>query len=317
MKCPACFSENLTVKYKDLLYDDRYAYPGRFSLLVCGQCGHGRLDREFSGHEITNLYTGYYPRSSYSISDYKPVCIASGLDALFDASGSFAYKYVPERVRVLDIGCGYCETLGYHESRGCDAYGCEADANVRMVAEKYGFKVHIGVFDHSAYEAGFFDYITMDQLIEHIGNPAEILMGASRILKKGGRLIISTPNMNGFFARLLKARWLHWHVPYHMNFFTKESMTALAERAVLKLVSWRTITDPSWLTHQQIHFTARPIEGEASIFWSPAAKRGLLDKIKHKLFPYAFHKFYINHLLTKMLDTAGIGDNQLFIFEKQ
>ncbi len=39
---------------------------------------------------------------------------------------------MPRNVRVLDIGCGFGESLGYYEARGCEAYGVEADENTRL-----------------------------------------------------------------------------------------------------------------------------------------------------------------------------------------
>jgi methionine biosynthesis protein MetW len=47
-----------------------------------------------------------------------------------------------------------------------------------------------------------FDYIVVSDVIEHLRNRTQLLRGARRFLKEGGRLIVSTPNIALWFYRL-------------------------------------------------------------------------------------------------------------------
>jgi methionine biosynthesis protein MetW len=47
-----------------------------------------------------------------------------------------------------------------------------------------------------------FDYVVISDVIEHLRNRRQLLRGARRYLKEGGRLIISTPNVALWFYRL-------------------------------------------------------------------------------------------------------------------
>jgi 2-polyprenyl-3-methyl-5-hydroxy-6-metoxy-1,4-benzoquinol methylase len=47
-----------------------------------------------------------------------------------------------------------------------------------------------------------FDYVVVSDVIEHLRNRTQLLRGARRYLKEGGRLIISTPNIALWFYRL-------------------------------------------------------------------------------------------------------------------
>ena len=76
------------------------------------------------------------------------------------------------------------------------------------LAEKFGFNVHIGLFDPQIYQKDFFDYITLDQVLEHIQDPVLILKGIKKILRPGGTVVISTPNANGWGARFFKRKWV-------------------------------------------------------------------------------------------------------------
>jgi len=298
------------------LYDDRYGYPGVFSLLECAACGHRRLNVAFSTEQLKDMYTRYYPRSMYDPEKHKPHREKSRLRNCVNAEYCYAYRWVPRNVRVLDIGCGYAETLGYHRSRGCDAYGVEVDENVRKVAELYGYKIHMGLFDPKLYEPGSFDYVTMDQVIEHFADPVAELQGVARILKTGGKAILCTPNSNGWGRKLYGRRWVHWHAPYHLQHFSARSMTMAAGKAGLIVETARTITPPMWLHFQRNHLLANPKMGHPSRYWVPFERKDRTSKAMAAGTLLLFHCTGINHLIARITDYLGAGDNYHFVLKK-
>ena len=312
-KCVVCEG---ALNYCKTLYDDRFGYPGDFRLLSCGGCGHKSLDTQFLAEEIRKLYTEYYPRSHYSLDSYKPYSELPSFKSWIDGARSFAFRWVPSNVRVLDIGCGFGETLGYHKARGCDVYGVEADENIRRVAEKFDFKVHVGLFDPSIYEPEFFDYVTLDQVIEHVTDPLQVLKDIATVMKRDGTLILSTPNANGWGSRFFGRRWIHWHTPYHLQFFSEKSMRIAAEKAGLNLARMETVTDSYWLVHQLFHLMTRPKMGRPSVYWIPNMKMTSLQKQVFKLIPWV-HRSKVNHVITRLFDAVGQGDNYLFFLRKK
>jgi 2-polyprenyl-3-methyl-5-hydroxy-6-metoxy-1,4-benzoquinol methylase len=297
------------------LYDDRYAYPGFYNVYRCESCGHMHLDHRFSPTELANLYTEYYPRGTYSVDQHRVPPVPRGLGAWLRGDRCAAFYWVPERVRVLDIGCGYCESLGYHKARGCEVYGVEADANARTIADAFGYTVHIGLFDPSLYQTEYFDFVTLDQVIEHVTDPKEFLAGVARVLKPGGTVVVSTPNPSGFGRRLFGARWIHWHIPYHLQYFTLHSMRLLAETVGLEVRAQCTLTHSEWLYFQFMHLIAIPPCGTSHPFW--AAKPWFTRQAHlRSCFLAMLRKMKINQLLSRALDLAGIGDNRLFMLRK-
>ncbi len=298
------------------LYDDRFGYPGMFTLLSCGECGHRSLDARFSAEELGELYTEYYPRSLYSIDDYSAHCEVSPFRSWLDGAKSFAFRLVPPQVSILDIGCGFGETLGYHKARGCEVYGVEADGNIRRVAEKFGYNVHVGLFDPSLYGPEFFDYVTMDQVLEHMTDPLRTLHDINGILKPGGYLVIGAPNGDGWGARLFGASWVSWHIPYHLQFFSRKSMALAACETGYDLESVRTVTSSDYLHLQWNHMAFRPKPGEKSLFWVPRPDASRCGKMVIKLLGI-LHRMKFNHLVTRFFDALGIGDNYLFVLKKR
>lgn len=234
----------------------------------------------------------------------------------FDGRAGSAYTYVPENVKVLDIGCGFGQSLGYHRNRGCDVYGVEADENINRVAEKFGFNVKVGLFDPNDYEHNFFDFVTMDQVIEHVTNPLDILTGINSILKPNGICILSTPNSNGWGAKIFGKKWINWHAPYHLHHFSKQSIEILSKRAGFEIESIKTVTSSEWLHYQWIHLFTFPKEGNKSVFWDN--KRTSIS-FKHKFIiklMTMLHRARFNHIITRFFDFIGKGDNFIIIFKK-
>jgi 2-polyprenyl-3-methyl-5-hydroxy-6-metoxy-1,4-benzoquinol methylase len=311
--CHICSGSTTNTAYS--VWDDRYGYTGTFPLLKCANCGHIFLQAEFLPELLRDLYSNYYPRSTFDLKKYQPYQECDGFKAWLDGEKSSTFRWVPRNVRALDIGCGFGESLGYHLARGCDVYGVEADENIRRVADKFGYKVHVGLFDPSVYEANFFDYVTMSQVIEHVTDPVQTLRGIARVLKPGGVAILSTPNAGGWGARVFGRRWINWHAPYHLQFFTLQSMRLAAEQAGLVVEKAITITSSAWLHYQWIHLLSYPSEGQPSVFWAPGGKWSFMQRVVLKVLS-AVHLCKINHALTRLFDAFGWGDNRLYFLRK-
>ncbi|MBI5598272.1 MAG: class I SAM-dependent methyltransferase [Deltaproteobacteria bacterium] len=313
-RCPVC--EGAEFEGYGGLYDDRYGYGGVFHLRGCASCGHKFIEESFTPDEIGRLYTEFYPRSSFKLEDYRPKKERKGFLAWLDGAGYEAFRWVPARVRVLDIGCGFGETLGYFKARGCEAWGVEADRNIIRVAEKYGLNVRPGVFDPTLFEKDFFDYAVMDQVIEHVSEPVHTLKGVAGVLKPGGRAVLSLPNPNGWGAKVFGKKWIHWHAPYHLQHFSVQSMRLAAAAAGLTVESFSTVTNSNWLCLQFIHLATRPAEGEPSGFWSPRGEKTLWVAGIRIFFFAAVSLTKIGHAVTRLFDALKRGDNFIFVLKK-
>lgn len=131
--------------------------------------------------------------------------------------------------RVLEAGSG----LGYFayalRRAGYDAAGIDVSAEAVARARKHFgdfFRVE-SVESYAACSADKFDAVIMVEVIEHLENPLDVLRSALRLLKPGGRVIISTPNRS-FFGR--SASWCTDLPPIHLWWFSEESIRAMAER---------------------------------------------------------------------------------------
>jgi len=314
MNCPVC--DGNKTSFLRLLYDDRYAYPGEFRLLKCRSCHHIFLEHSFLKQEISEIYTNYYPRTSFNLDQHKPHKASGRFISWFNGEKSSSFRWVPKNIRVLDIGCGFGESLGYHARRGCQVYGVDADKNLNRVAKKYGYQVHVGNFDASLYDSDYFDYVTLDQVIEHFIDPKEAIRGVAQILKPGGYAILSTPNVNGWGRWAFKQRWINWHAPYHLQYFSNKSMKRLVDSEGFEVDKIYTITNSDWLYYQWLHLLMYPKSGRPSGFWTLQNKMPKMKRVQIKIITI-LHKLKINHLITRFFDGIGLGDNRVYILRKR
>ncbi|MBQ4821772.1 class I SAM-dependent methyltransferase [Aquimarina sp. MMG016] len=132
-------------------------------------------------------------------------------------------KGIPRDGKVLDIGCGSGAFLNYlHEKYNFGLFGLEIKGDIaeRAIERNKGFKLYVGFFNEIDFKNQTFDVITMYHVFEHLLTPYEDIQKIKKILKPGGKLIISMPNIDSWQATMFKDKWFHLDVPRHLIFFT-------------------------------------------------------------------------------------------------
>ena len=311
--CRIC-SKTIKPFYKNI-YDDRYGYPQTYSLLKCESCGHVTVSPKLTSDEISTLYTEYYPRNEMPAEMNTKAIMASKIKIFLGGKGTACHYSVPPKSRCLDIGCGFGESLFYLKHNQCEAYGIEADKNVLKMAEKYDLNIKVGLFESTYYENDFFDYVTMTQVLEHMVNPVETIKGVHDILKPNGHLIFSVPNSQSIMAKFLKRKWINWHIPYHQQHFTKNSIIKLAQECGFEVKSIKIITPTPWLIYQINHLLSYPKQGKASVFWSYSYKKILHLKIIFGI-TGLMDRLNLMMPIARLLDLFKMGESYVVVFRR-
>ena len=315
--CPICHSENTRSLFEG--WDLQYGHPDSAFVEQCRDCRHIFVAGELTPEQLTDMYTNYYPRADFNVEDYEPYKEKRGFLYWLDGEEGNAYRYVPKNVRVLDIGCGFCETLGYHKARGCEVYGVESDENVRKIAERYGFNVHIGLFDSAQYEPESFDYVTMDRVLEHVVYPLEFLKDVNKVLRPGGKLVVTVPNPRAFGRFFFGRGWCMWHLPYHRHFYSHRAIEIITEKTDYKLISMQSATESFFLLLSWVQMFVRQAKGKKPpkhlhvyrTHFDPESKK----RLDVRLF-LLLAKIRLFSLPMRIADMFGVGDANLIILEK-
>ncbi|MFQ5672462.1 MAG: methyltransferase domain-containing protein [Nitrospinales bacterium] len=132
-----------------------------------------------------------------------------------------AEKYMTPAPRHLDIGCGD----GYFLRRS----RCE---------ERYGLDKLLGdeVKDTLDFPDAYFDYVTLLAVVEHLPNPGALLEEIARVLKPGGKLILTTPKQSAEWILKLYARDIEEE---HETYFDPDTIEKLSA-GIFELVGHHT-----------------------------------------------------------------------------
>lgn len=125
--------------------------------------------------------------------------------------------------QLLDVGCG---SKPYSSLFDVDSYvGLDIDSDIsrrRGIAEFY--------YDGKTFpfEDGSFDSVLCNQVLEHVFNPDEFLGEIARVLKPGGRLLLTVPFV-----------WDEHEQPHDFARYTSFGLRAILEKQGLQFIQHR------------------------------------------------------------------------------
>lgn len=147
--------------------------------------------------------------------------------------------------RALDIGCGTGELVRALAEEGWEAVGTEPAPEIADAGRARGLDIECATaaeyLNHwRTAGAHPFGGIVLLNVLEHVPDPAGLLIGLIAALAPGGRVVVRVPNdfspLQEAALRLLGGEPWWIAVPDHVNYFDHASIGALLERVGLQVV---------------------------------------------------------------------------------
>ncbi|MBU2639905.1 MAG: class I SAM-dependent methyltransferase [Nanoarchaeota archaeon] len=222
--CPVCNTWDFRILYKNTLEEEekeervkQFTYSSNIKktgqIVKCKKCG-----LIYANPQEGNIEKLYEESQDYiydSSEEARKITFENDL------------KNIEEKGKLLDVGCSTGIFLDVAKER-FDVYGVELSKWAYEKAKKITKNVWNNELKKCKFKNDFFDVVVMWDLIEHLTDPNKELKEINRILKKDGKLIISTPNINGFFSRLTGKNWwamIRMHLFYFSPKTIKEILT--------------------------------------------------------------------------------------------
>jgi SAM-dependent methyltransferase len=137
---------------------------------------------------------------------------------------------------VLEIGCSYGFFLDAARRDGWQTTGIEVDRSAASHAkETLGLRVFAGTLESEIANLNPpYDAIVSFHVIEHLRDPIGFLKICKSLLRKGGILILKTPNVGSWIAKKAGRSWQWLCPPAHIHLFGPKSLEiALAKTGFL------------------------------------------------------------------------------------
>ena len=168
---------------------------------------------------------------------------------------SYPYSFIPRTellehmdlqkngLNVLEVGCACGATLLAirNVNPKAEVYGIEFDKKAAEMARHFSVveALDVETLDRPEWHEKF-DYIILGDVIEHLREPQRAMKNLALLLKPGGCVLVSTPNVMHFsvFRMMLAGRWKYEEAGIldrtHLRFFTRADLLALLEAAGLE-----------------------------------------------------------------------------------
>lgn len=163
---------------------------------------------------------------------------------IHDQVSSLVKRHATKASTLLDIACGQGALTRRIKDENPHLTIDVNDLNIEQIKFKdfrqcYSFNLN----ENNLFEEKY-DLITAIEIAEHINNPQQLLITMKDHLNEGGKIILSTPNINSIYDRihyLLKGRFLyftdhHFKESGHITPISQWQMEIFCNRAHLKIV---------------------------------------------------------------------------------
>ena len=148
-------------------------------------------------------------------------------------------------VKILDVGCAQGELRSLIENKNLDYIGIEPFRADFEIAQANGVRVLNLTAEAASSELNeAFDFIVFADVLEHLVDPESVLASYRSLLKPGGEIIVSIPNVAHFTNRLnlLIGKWNYTERGIldktHLKFYTKASFESLLQQMNFHLIGF-------------------------------------------------------------------------------
>jgi SAM-dependent methyltransferase len=215
-----------------------------FRYVRCSKCGLVYLNPR----PVPRAIGRYYPRDSYyTFQDH-------GRTA-GDVIRSMHRRLARQLTRRLgpgfsfDVGCGDGSFMLALGQLGWQPAGIEYDSDTAArLHQKWQLPVVAGDFLTVDLPVRQYDLVSMLEALEHLHEPQSALQRAFDLLKPGGTLFVTVPNIASLEYRLWGADWVALEPPIHLYHFSSSTLSRALQQAGFEVISIRQSASTAGLT---------------------------------------------------------------------
>ena len=222
-------------------YDYEYQTTQQeFTFVQCNNCGHLFLNPRPKITCADLIYPpNYYTLAGRHSADRSKI-ISFFKNKIILNRLSYFKPFFDKPMSLLEIGCGDCSLLLSLKAKFphliCHGVDIRFSELHRRACRDIGIELIQGPIETVDLPDNTYDLIIMNQLLEHLWYPEDVIAKIYRVLSKGGMVSIETVDSSGY-DRILFSRsfWGGYYFPRHMNLFSDEGLRKLLEQNGFKI----------------------------------------------------------------------------------
>ncbi len=221
--------------------DEEFLFFSPERIVRCRRCGLIYCNPRLDAQSLAQIYSkDYFVLDEQNTGiDYKAYADYVNEEPVITRSMLRRMKKVEQFLgsggRVLDTGCATGFSLIAARERGWEAEGIECSEFCVEYARSRGLKIHQGSLRDYPGKEGSMDAITMWDYLEHSPDPLGDLQICQSLLRRGGIILLSIPNVDSWSYRLLGKKWIGFKNIEHLYFFSRNTLGKLARSAGLSM----------------------------------------------------------------------------------
>jgi SAM-dependent methyltransferase len=229
----------------------------RYSLYTCEECGLVYLSpRPDTPEELAEIYPAsydsYMPAGHSLLMRMRRLAWSPEIAEILALTASESL--------ILEIGSATGEFLAELRRRGrTNLVGLELSAEAASIArERHALDVRAGELHDTTLPEASVELVVMRHVLEHTPDPQATLATIARLLRPGGRCVITIPNIDSHTPRLFGSHWYGYDLPRHFYLFPQRTLVAMLTRAGLDVERVVYVATPNvWIGSTRFWLAAR------------------------------------------------------------
>ncbi len=209
---------------------DPYFLKKTWQIVRCPSCqlmAVENMPEDLSPYYSEGYFTGDVTLDGYIDYDLdKEVTKKTYLDYL-DVIGKYVQKQ--GQISMFEVGCATGFFMDLARQRGWQTEGIDISEYAVKKAQEKGLAA-IATTLESYHGAKKFDVVVMQDLIEHVKDPVDVINRAKNLLAENGLLLFTTPDAGSLWARVWNKKWHAFVPPQHLFYFSAKNLGSILEK---------------------------------------------------------------------------------------
>jgi 2-polyprenyl-3-methyl-5-hydroxy-6-metoxy-1,4-benzoquinol methylase len=203
----------------------------------CGECGMIYVAPVLQGERLHSHYLGEDSYTKVLMNE-----VQMEMDRRkFNYGLELTESFVPNKGRLLDVGCGPGVFLEVARERGWRVEGLEFNAWCVERVRGLGIPVFDSPLEQADLSPGAYQCVTLWTVLEHIVEPRSFLQSIRRLLAPDGVLLVLVPNVDSLAVRMLHEKAVTFAGDSHVNHFSPATIARLLESSDFAVVDCETL----------------------------------------------------------------------------